>query len=340
MNQRSYAMPFAIAVILAIVGAGCRENRPPVPGVAGKQDDGKKGDSKQGDGKKTAAALAEEVLDGVRKGDYPGWMQLLGREDVVPLLEKSIDDLSPRGRRDLLRYVRVPGYPVNRRQDRWLHSFAVVKVLVGRVAADPDQEVRNEAAEILVESVPDVYVRAYCKEIVVAARKWPFYHSIRLLGKTGCAEAMELLRSDPSWMFQNDLATEAALAKLGDTSLSAKIVDAFRKERDAFRKAQLAQRLGYIGDAASAVALAREIRSGVIYDRGGFRRALRADIVQALSRIYPNSEVFWLRPMERPTGDAWYEGVEKWLKDYLGMEWSEARPPFFYEGNLHLPGAK
>jgi hypothetical protein len=224
---------------------------------------------------------------------------------------------------------------------------------------DGDSLVKDSAVEILARHFPDVYIRPHGKEIVSVIGRSRYTDARLLLGKTGCQAAVDALRQmepppedkkpvtsaatqptrgrrfgPPRVPFANrgnrsPDALDCALAKLGDTDRSMRLVDEFSRENDPVRKGRWASALGYVGDAACVLALAREMRSDVIYPTPVGEQALRVDIAEALGEAYPSVSVFWVTADLRPKSD-WYEKIEKWLEGYLKITWDKPRPPFFY----------
>ncbi|MCL2645898.1 MAG: hypothetical protein FWD61_02710 [Phycisphaerales bacterium] len=127
--------------------------------------------------------------------------------------------------------------------------------------------------------------------------------------------------------------------KLGNTEVSRNAIDAYQNEKDPDKKAELAKRLGRIGDAACVATLAADMRTPVIYLKGGGLQSLRIDIIEALSEVYPNVSVLRRRDVHGfEEIDQWYDEVEKWLVRRFGTQWNTPRPkPFAW---LPIPTSK
>lgn len=291
--------------------------------------------------KRSAALLVGDIIDSVtRTRDYPGSKELFGREDLFPLLKKRFPTLPRLVRKDLVGVMTRVGMDPQMRQNRWLFSRGLVEFLVTVVANDPDREVRNRAAEILVDHVPDVYLQVWGREIVAAAKKHSTDSDILLLGKTGAVEARQLLLSDKEFKRIDPRETQMALAKLGDTKLSTQFIRDFEREKGPTKKATLAKTLGYIGDAGCVLALARNIRSPLTVEIGAVRKPLRFEIAAALSTAFPETPIFWVSPLKPPQDNSWYERIEKWLQGYLGITWDQPRPPFSHIRIRPTPGPR
>jgi len=282
--------------------------------------------------------LVDDLIDAVaRTRDFPRWRRLVGREDIFPVLEERFPTLDAKVRKYVVEVAARVGTDPRMRQKRWLFSQGVAGFLVRVIARDPDRDVRNWAADLLVDHVPDAYLRRWAKEIVAAAKRHSTDRDILLLGKTGAAEARQLLLNDEKFRKTSATSCDLALAKLGDTKRSEQFVQAFNKAKDPERKAALARRLGYVGDAACVMALARQMRSPMMVPTGGVVKPLRVEIAEALSAVYPENPVFWIPYAKRPSDDSWYEGMERWLNGYLGVTWDQPRPPFAFTHSLPIP---
>ncbi len=276
----------------------------------------------------TAKALADSLIKAVQDHKpFPQWQKLIGREDVAVELRRALPKLDKKGQKNLL----SKALSIGRRNGskRWEFSSAVTALLVEAAASCDDPSVREYAADLLVEQVPDQYLRVHTSTIIEAVRSGKIGNAL-LLGKTGAAEAKALLQKGGRLWKVSSHKAELALAKLGDTERAASFVRAFAKAKNASNKAQLAKSLGYIGDAACVLTLARDMRTSIIYDAGGVLKSLRLDIVAALSEVYPEESVLWQCDVQgNKEVDEWYDAVEKWLEGYLGITWQTPRPKPF-----------
>jgi len=225
---------------------------------------------------------------------------------------------------------------MQKNQRRWVRSSVVTAYLVQVAVTAGDKELREHAAELLVDYVPAPYIAVHAAALVKATRDGKLQDAL-LLGKTGAEEARELLVKDAVLWNVNEASAKAASAKLGNTRMSRSFVEAYEHEQDGRKKASLAKTLGYIGDAACVLALARDMRTPVIYDAGGVRRSLRVDIVSALGEVYTEEPVLQRRDVHSDReADEWYDAVEKWLEGYLGITWKTERPKPFSSTPLPL----
>ena len=275
-----------------------------------------------------AGTLAERMV-AASYGDSGGGREpeLAGREDVAKELLGMFPKLDAKAQSEVLWRALAIGLRYRNAGDDggpqpWIFSSGVTALLVEAAASGKDEEVRRLAIGFLRDRVPDSYLRIHAARLLEVGRddRW-------LLGKTGAEEAKALLRERRN---ENPERAEAALAKLGDAALSAKFVRAFNEAKDVREKEEAARWLGYIGDASSVMALAREMRNPAIFvGRNVMHKSIRVDFVDALSMVYPENKLFW-RPVERPVTDQWYIDIENWLQQTLGVTWTEPRPEFYY----------
>jgi len=211
---------------------------------------------------------------------------------------------------------------------------------------------------MLLSTVPDLMIRTHAREIVAAARQaaggdfQEFDENLILLvGKTGSAEAKELLTKwDAAYRRKGKRAPsfiDRALAKLGDTKRERLYIDMFRKACKPGKKsaaavheaASYAKYLGYIGQPGSVMALARQYRNPLHYRAEGSDylhvMSLRYAIVRALGHVWPDNELFCFPYSDSVSGEDAYIKVEVWLKAYLSVKWDLPRPSFTEEGIKH-----
>ncbi len=279
------------------------------------------------DGSVDARAVVERLVEDIKHNRPVQWQALIGRDDVLEELRKISGLLNAKERRQILDAVLNIG--MQKDQRRWVRSCAVTAYLV-EVAVDADDKgLRQHAGELLVEYVPATYIKVHAAELLKAMKEGKLENAL-LLGKTGAEEGLELVAKGGKLWSVNDVTARAAAARLGDTALSRSFVEAYQLEKDGRKKAHLAKTLGYIGDAACVLALARDMRTPIVYDAGGVRRSLRVDIIAALGEVYPQEAVLQKRDVQGDQEtDEWYDAVEKWLERYLGMTWQTERPKPF-----------
>lgn len=278
--------------------------------------------------------LAKQLVDDVKHNRPPQGRQLRGRDDVLPELQKMTDGLSKNVMMGVLQDILCIGMEEN--QTKWIFSSAVTAYLVQVAISASDGEVRERAGDLLVSYVPASYIRVHATALIKANKEGKLCNA-RLLGMTGAEEAKQLLQKGGGPWNGDEVEVRAALAKLGDTAASKRFVEEYQAERDPRKKAELAKTLGYIGDAASILALARDMRTSVIYIDGGCEKSLRVDLIAALSEAYPHESVFWWRHIQGfEEIDKWYDAIEKWLEGHLGITWKTPRPkPFTAFPLLH-----
>jgi len=279
----------------------------------------------------SAEELADKIVRDSRGNGFLEWKAVVGRVDILPVLLERMKSEGPSTKRHLVRMAVAVGSQAKPEQGRWCYSQPAARFLVSVLMQETNLDVRDKAAQLLVNNFPSSYIAPLAPDILKVVRQsQPLDERIRLLGKTGCAEARSLLLADEQFRKESAAGTDMALARLGDVERSLKFVKAYEATENPEEKARLAADLGYIGDASCVMALARSIRCPMIYERGAARVAVRIEIVRALGEVYPETKVFWVDLMNRPTNDSWYASVEEWLVRHLGVKWDKPRPPYFY----------
>ena len=287
------------------------------------------------DGSEDARTVVQRLVEDIKHNRPVPWQALIGRDDIIGELRKASGSLDSKERMQILDAVLNIG--MQKDQRRWVQSSAVTAYLV-EVAVDADDKgLRQHAGELLVEYVPATYIKVHAAELLKATKEGKLQNAL-LLGKTGAEEGLELVAKGGKLWSVDDVAARAAAAKLGDTAISRSFVEAYQQEKDGRKKACLAKTLGYIGDATCVLALARDMRTPIVYDAGGWRRSLRVDIVAALGEVYPQEAVLQKRDVQGDQeADEWYDAVEKWLERYLEITWQTERPKPFSSTPLPLP---
>jgi len=209
-----------------------------------------------------------------------------------------------------------------------LTNSDVIGILVGALD-DPSSKVRAEASRFLTEYCPDEALFSRGPAIVSAIKKHANTDGIRLLGKTMCKEAGELLVQDNQFANSSGKATDLALAKLGDLKKEKAWITSFLSEKDPDKKAALARDLGYIATPGAIAALASEMRTAQVVKHGNGAIALRVILVESLQYALPNNSMFWGVRNKQWTDDR-YKQIEKWAEEVMHVQWKSVRPPFFH----------
>ncbi|MCY2931588.1 MAG: hypothetical protein NTV86_19275 [Planctomycetota bacterium] len=280
-------------------------------------------------GPEDARSLAQQLVDDVKHNRGAVSLKLVGREDVLVELPKVTGSLSVREKKAVLREVLSIGLQKN--PQRWVRSSAVTAYYVEVAVSADSKEVREYAGDLLVRWVPPSYLAVHAATLIKATKEGKLDNWL-LLGKTGEKEAKVLIPKGGNSPPKYHDSARAAAARLGDAAESKAFVEAYQREKDDREKAYMAKALGYIGDAACVLALARDMRTPVIYDSGPGLTSLRLDIIAALGEAFPDEPVFANRDVRTDKDiDAWYDAVEKWLEGHLGVTWQTERPkPFAF----------
>ncbi len=196
---------------------------------------------------------------------------------------------------------------------------------------DQNAAVRGAACIALTALVPGRLIEPHADEIIQSITQFPNTDgAIVLLGKTHSDKAIELLKQENISAVNAD-DTEMALARLSVKEAHEAVINAYLSETDPQKKAIQARRLGYIASEKAKQILATEIRTPLTYMwHPPARRSLRIHIIEALFLAFPEEAIFW-PPVIKPSDDSYYEEIEKWLQQRLGVKWNQPRPEFLYE---------
>lgn len=214
---------------------------------------------------------------------------------------------------------------------------AVLKALL-EMLTDPDEDVRRQSCVTLADLVPGDLIRPHAGAILAALKRYPSTDgALILLGKTGTPDALRLLEEIPEIGQASPENVRLVQARLGEREAEAAEIRAYGATSDPRAKAEAARRLGYIGTRQTVIVLARDIRMPLTYVwLVKSERSFRLHIIEGLHLAFMHEPIFW-RPYFKPSDDYYYEKIEKWLTDHLGVTWDHPRPPFLYEEDSPTP---
>ena len=196
---------------------------------------------------------------------------------------------------------------------------------------DKDKDIRNPACITLAALVPAELFQQYNETIIQALTKYPETDAaIVLLGKVKSPKSMALLRkTEVSGASPED--AQMAMARLGDELAEQGVINNYLKSESVQEKAEQARRLGYVSSDKSIKLLAEEIRSPDYYEwHPPAIRSLRVHIIEGLHLAFMQETLFW-QPLIPPVDDSYYESIEKWLTENVGVTWKQDRPEFLYQ---------
>lgn len=197
---------------------------------------------------------------------------------------------------------------------------------------DPDPDVRGAAATAMALGALDLTVRNFTPQILAAAERFPTTDGMALLlGKTGAEAARRMLHENEVLAGVSDEETRAARARLGDRAAEQSLIEDYAGATEPEDVARPALRLGYVATLRAVLTLARDMRTAASYAwRGDARRSVRVHLIEALHIALPEAEPLW-PPFYRPEGDEYYETVERWITQNLGVTWVQPRPDFLWQ---------
>lgn len=214
---------------------------------------------------------------------------------------------------------------------------AVVKALL-EMLTDPDGDVRRQSCVTLAGLVPGDLIHPHAGAILAALKRYPSTDgALILLGKTGTPDALRLLEERPEIGQASPEDVRLVRARLGEREAEAAEIRAYGAASDPRARADAARRLGYIGTRQTVTVLARDIRTPLTYVwLVKSERSFRLHVIEGLHLAFMHEPIFW-RPYFKPSDDSYYEKIEKWLTDHLGVTWDHPRPPFLYEEDSPTP---
>ncbi len=198
--------------------------------------------------------------------------------------------------------------------------------------ADPDADTRNRAGSVLAHDVLDSLVRDHTSRIIEAINAYPSVDDgALLLGKTGAEAARQLIAQNKTLREIEPEATQQALARMGDRQAEGQLVQAYLTAERPSIKTDAAHALGYVATTLCVLTLARDIRCPQVYTwQMDAQRSMRVHIIEGLQRAFPTEEIF-LSPIVPPTNDSYYQRIEQWITEHLGVRWDHERPAFLWE---------
>lgn len=215
--------------------------------------------------------------------------------------------------------------PLHQAGVRLLRDERIVSALIEH-GLSKQGPTRDYVLQVLQESVPAGLLQAHGVRLVEALRQ-PSNELLLIIAKAKIPEArptVEALAGVQEWAGSEEL--EIARAALGDTALQQRYIDAFLKEKDPEKKAQLAGPLGWIGTQAALRALASEMRTPLVIEVPmALRRSVRLDVMAALSYNYPDKLILYDNAIQDDEG---YARVERFCEETFGIQWKTPRPPF------------
>lgn len=230
------------------------------------------------------------------------------------------------------------GRPVLAEDDDHPERFApciddacVAACLVG-LLSDDDPGIRDFAGRILSQDVPDLLVRNHSQEVMLAVFRYPNVSGGALvLGLTGAERARRFLEENEVIQDVSPDDVRSALGRLGDHEAERQVIDDYLKTDDPEARAEIAIRAGYMATPRAILMLATDMRSPETYEwQMKSRRSFRVHVIEGLHRAFLTEPLFW-KPFYKPEDDSYYDRIEKWLMERVGVRWERERPEFLYQ---------
>jgi len=202
----------------------------------------------------------------------------------------------------------------------------VIAVLASGLAR-PHGPGRIACLDGLERNVPGALLGELEVRLVAELAARPHATLFLLAAKGKLPSAVGLVRESaatPRW--ERDEAAAIARAAFGDAGAEGEFLRPFTATTDARQKARFAAALGKVGSERAVVALARALRTPLVIDiPNALERSVRLDVIQALSHVFPDVQLFYFPSI---TSDESYAAIEAWAEQSFRVTWSEPRPPF------------
>jgi hypothetical protein len=248
------------------------------------------------------------------------------RDAPAAVRQKGVSLMTDLGR------IRVPPEGVVReRPGPIVVVTGVVEFLVSALD-DTDPDVRRKAGVTLAGLVPGDLLKPRAQALVEAFKRHPTTDgALIVLGKTASPAARAFVDAEPAFLNAPPEDLEMVRARLGDAKAEDAVIVAYIGARTPQDKALQARRLGYVATDRAVHLLARDIRTPETYAWiDAALRSMRLHVIEGLHLAYAREPVFW-PPYISPGDDSYYERVEAWLTQHLGVRWDQPRPPFLYQ---------
>ena len=191
------------------------------------------------------------------------------------------------------------------------------------------------AMDDVAEYTPTEVLAPYGDTLARLAGRTPVSGLFLVIAKAKAIQALPALqarKADPAWI--KDESFRIALAALGDQDIERSFIDRFHMTQDASEKMDFARSLGRIGTRSALKALAREMRSPLVFNiPATFDKSVRPAIAQAIHYSYPRNRLLLIID-----SDSDYEKIEKFCEKEFGTTWNTPRPPYLNIRPLAPPG--
>lgn len=285
----------------------------------------------------------EEQIERFRKGD-----KLLNSDDFIingqpdqkavesfaQALRKEKDPV----RKQIARLLVNMGQkvdPLYNKGGRLVRDRQIVSVLVEEGLAQHGTA-RGYSFDALHSFVPVELLKEHEGSIVWNVKNRPHSAGLLVIAKGKFASAISLVEDlvrSPQWGDAESV--YVARAALGHRETEKRYIDSFLSTRSPAEKALLAETLGFIGTPAALKALAKEMRTDLIFVlTGSYRKSVRLDIISALSFNYPDKTFLYDNAILDESG---YDRVERFCEETFGIIWEKPRPQFLTIEGFPLP---
>jgi hypothetical protein len=305
------------------------------------------GGSAQMDAQNANDAQLAEITKRLEAGDdfeIPEIIEYQKNAGIIPEIVKSLPTRSAAYRLAAAQLLLDLGRPPYQPEEvprlvlaPYVSNSQVMEQLV-RMLDDPDGAVRNFVCRALAQEALDALIRNHTADILTHLRRHPETdEAVLLLGKTGAEVAAREILSNPVIRDADSVEACLALARLGNRQQEDYFLQAYKKASRPRELEEAAHQLGYIGTLRAALTLAQDMRNpGVYVWLMKARRSVRVHVIEGLHLIFPTEPILF-KPVFKPENDGYYEAIENWITQNLGITWNQPRPPFLYEEDAPIP---
>ncbi|UCG32723.1 MAG: hypothetical protein JSU68_13785, partial [Phycisphaerales bacterium] len=218
----------------------------------------------------------------------------------------------------------------------YIDSSAMLDLLMAAIE-DEDERLPGPALKLMDKHARPEDVQRFTNRLMAVAPRLGGAEFCRLLGVTDSPEVIPILEEidarGPGYKVPDEV-----WARLGNREIEERLIAEFEQEPDCRAKGYKALVLGYVGTRRCAEALAAELRSPLAVRGPSDEYSLRYRLLQSLGKIYASEPLFTSELAlivarhdeyaQSGRGDDYFDRVEKWCGENLGVRYTKERPPF------------
>lgn len=285
----------------------------------------------------------EEQIERFRKGDkilntdvfiINGKPDDKALESFVRALRKEKDPVRKQITRLLVNMAQKVD-PLYSKGGRLVRDRQIMSILVEEGLAQHGTA-RGYSFDALHSFVPVELLKEHEGSIVWNVKNRPHSSGLLVIAKGKLSSAISLVEDLVRSLQWGDAENVyIARAALGHKETEKRYIDLFLSTGSPAEKARLAETLGFIGTPETLRALAKEMRTDLIFVlTGSYRKSVRLNIISALSFNYPDKTFLYDNAILDERG---YDRVERFCEETFGIIWEKPRPEFLTIEGFPLP---